>query len=158
LEIEKFPEDVRRYISVDIPLIPEDTFTVKALTTDPEPQQILAKMRLIWFVYFQSYGSALDDHYWEKLTPEDWTHMLAMATRHPGVYKDDIDAIKKWLNDASDDEKELPPDDFQASQGYWAEYPGYPSAAWRAEVDAGDTRHSYWDWVQDQWAEEDDGG
>lgn len=31
--------------------------------------------------------------------------------------------------------------------GTWGEHPSYPSEDWKYEVEAGDTRRGYWDWV-----------
>ena len=31
--------------------------------------------------------------------------------------------------------------------GYWGEHPDYPHSDWKYEVDNGDTREGYWEWV-----------
>lgn len=32
--------------------------------------------------------------------------------------------------------------------GYWGEHPAYPVVDWKYEVDNGDTRQGYWEWVE----------
>lgn len=32
--------------------------------------------------------------------------------------------------------------------GYWSEHPDFPSSDWRYEVENGDTRQGYWQWVE----------
>ena len=34
--------------------------------------------------------------------------------------------------------------------GYWGEHPDHPVSDWRSEVDNGDTRQGYWEWVESQ--------
>lgn len=31
--------------------------------------------------------------------------------------------------------------------GYWGNHPGYPARDWRFEVENGDERRGYWEWV-----------
>lgn len=38
----------------------------------------------------------------------------------------------------------------EISGGYWAEHPKYPVSDWQYEVANGDTRHGYWQWVENQ--------
>lgn len=44
----------------------------------------------------------------------------------------------------------------EISGGYWAEHPKYPVSDWQYEVANGDTRHGYWQWVENQmqWGKE----
>lgn len=44
-----------------------------------------------------------------------------------------------------------PTDSFEEEQrGYWDDHPDYPGADWRHEVENGDTRQSYQEWVVTQ--------
>ncbi|AXK43972.1 ATP-binding protein [Erythrobacter aureus] len=56
----------------------------------------------------------------------------------------EIKAIAEGSNEAATDAPRREADFY----GVWEDHPGYPSEDWQYEVANGDTRASYWDWVQ----------
>ena len=47
-------------------------------------------------------------------------------------------------------------EEFINQLGHWGEYPKYPVADWKAEVENNDTRLGYWAWVAAQLEFEED--
>ena len=38
----------------------------------------------------------------------------------------------------------------EQQKNVWAEYPDYPKADWKYEVENDDTHQGYWEWVENQ--------
>lgn len=46
--------------------------------------------------------------------------------------------------------EESPIEALKDRHGYWGAHPTWPVEDWQAEVENGDTRHGYWEWVANQ--------